>query len=87
MLKNRISEVLNAKGMQKKEFARMLGVTPQYISGICSGALRVSLKKYEDIADMLGVSLDDIIVIRPQESTILCPHCGKPIKFVKEEAE
>ena len=85
MIKNRISEVLQAKGIQKKDFAKTLGVSPQYISGICSGALMVSLKKYEEIAEILDVPLSDVIVIKPQESTILCPHCGRPIRFSKEE--
>ena len=84
-MNNRLSELLKAHGVTQKEFAKRLGVTPQYISAICCGNINVSFYKMEEIAKALGVDVSDIIARDRDSNLMYCPHCGRPIRFIKDE--
>lgn len=74
----RIKELLAERGMTGKELAKVLGVTPQYVSSIVNGGRSVSLNALISVADALNVPLSELIVDR---KAAICPHCGKEIRL------
>ena len=84
MMKNRLTEVLKTKGITQSAFAEEVGITPQYMSAICTGKVSVSLKKLSRFAEMLEVPLTELIKSNDEVGVFCCPHCGLPIRVVKE---
>lgn len=82
-MQNRLREILKEKKMTMKEFAAKAGVSPQYISGICNGTLKVSQRQLERFADLLGVPFTEMVIAPSMEGIFCCPHCGKPIMVSK----
>ncbi len=87
MYQIRLKEIMKAKGIRQKELAERLGVTVQYVNGIASGRLGVSISRLYDITRALGVSITDVLKEDSAQATIICPHCGKPIIFETEKAK
>ncbi len=58
----RILSVLNEKGMQQKELAEMMDVSPQQVSKIVKGKENLSLKTISKIEAVLGVRLFEVSV-------------------------
>lgn len=56
----RVLSVLNEKGMQQKELAEAMGVTPQQVSKIVKGKENLSLKTISKIETVLGVKLFEV---------------------------
>lgn len=79
MMQNKLKDILKAKGLSQKDFATMMGVTQQYISGVCRNALGVSIQQLQLFADRLGVSITDLLDLQTTGMTLTCPHCGLPI--------
>jgi len=50
-----IKEIRKKKGINQKEFAKLLGKTPTYISLIESDKKKPSLKFIEEVADYFGI--------------------------------
>ncbi len=68
---------MKERGVTQADLAKELGVTPQYISGITTGRLTVSLKRLGEIADILGVDPSELIIGEPRgQASFRCPHCG-----------
>lgn len=84
MVNNRLSEVLKTKKITKKRFAEMVGSTPQYITGICTGKLTVSVKQLARFAELLDVPIGDLFLSQHDTGVFYCPHCGMPIRVIKE---
>lgn len=82
MPRNNLHQVLKAHGLTQKAFADKLGTSPQYVSAICSGKLTASVKKLQEIADLLGVSLYDLLVDECPHSIFVCPHCGRAFRVM-----
>ncbi len=74
----RLKEVMKEKGVKQNDLAERLGVSSQYISGVVTGRLTVSLKRLYEIAEILEV--DPVSLLKGKENVFCCPHCGKPIK-------
>ena len=83
-IKMRVKELLREKGMTAKELAARLGMTETGLSIAISDKGNPPLKRLEEIAVALGVSVPELFAPQPT-NTITCPHCGKPIKFEKGE--
>lgn len=85
MADNRLSEILKAKHITKKDFAAMVGTSPQYITGICTGKLTLSIKQLSRFAELLGVPTSELLYSKEETQVFYCPHCGMPIRAIAEE--
>ena len=82
----RLKDILKEQGKTLNDLAEMLGVSRQALSKQVQGKMLVETA--QRIADALNVNLWELFV-DPQEvanvtqdnSTMTCPHCGKPIKI------
>lgn len=77
----RVKEILKEKGIAAKELAAKIGMTETGLSIAISEKGNPPLKRLQDIASALGVSVAELF--EPQDASQLigrCPHCGKPIK-------
>lgn len=81
----RLKEVMKEKGVKQNDLAEKLGVTSQYISGIVTGRLGVSLKRLYEIAEILDV--EPVSLLKGNENVFCCPHCGRPIKVAAIEED
>lgn len=81
----RVKEILKEKGIAAKELAAKIGMTETGLSIAISEKGNPPLKRLQDIASALGVSVAELF--EPQDASQLvgrCPHCGKPIKIKVE---
>lgn len=86
----RIKEVLQEKGWKSKDLAEALGKSKQQISNILTGNGNVSMTMLNEIANVLGVPVWQLLVspreiVEQSENTITCPTCGTKIEFKKKE--
>lgn len=79
----RLKEVLMERRISASELGRKIGTSAQYVSNVANGRVNVSTPKMKQIADALGVPLASLYD-GWDEPHIICPHCGKKIKVVKE---
>ena len=63
ILKLRIKEVLNEKGMTSKELSEKMGKSPQNISNIINGLKGISLSTLCEIAKLLDVEIRDLFAV------------------------
>ena len=79
----RIKEILDEKGLSQKEFAEMMGKSPQYISNILNADQGVSVNILIEFAKTLQVDFRDLFASTKEDrtTTVTCPHCGKPIEI------
>lgn len=87
MTKNRLAEVIKAKGLTQKSFAEMAGTSSQYINAVASGRLTASIKQLSRFAAILGVNVSDLFLEPQGNNVAFCPHCGKPIRIAAVEKE
>lgn len=60
------------------------GVSQPSVSQLING--NPTFDKLQEIASIIGVSVSELVADEKDASnTIICPHCGKPIKFEKGE--
>ena len=79
-----IKKVIKAHGFTMKSVADSLGITLAALSQIASG--NPSVKRLQEIADIIGVSLSELVSDESEEQTfIICPHCGERIKLSVEK--
>lgn len=79
-----IKKVIKAHGFTMKSVADSLGITLAALSQIASG--NPSIKRLQEIADIIGVSLSELVAdeASEKETYIICPHCGEKIKISVE---
>lgn len=81
----RVKEILKERGITAKELAAKIGMTETGLSIAISEKGNPPLRRLQDIASALGVSVAELF--EPQDASQLvgrCPHCGKPIKIKVE---
>jgi transcriptional regulator with XRE-family HTH domain len=64
----RIKELRMRTGMNQKELAEKVGLTPSFISQLENNQIAPSLSSFIQICDALGVSLSDTLEKRPEEA-------------------
>lgn len=79
----RVKELLKEKGITAKELAAKLGMTETGLGIAISDKGNPPLKRLQEIADALDVSVTDLFD-EPKKDTVSCPHCGGKIKVGKE---
>ena len=81
----RIKEILKEKGITLSQLADTMGVSRQALSRQVAGKLLV--EKAEEIANALDVPIWQLFAsseeVQKENNNIVCPHCGKTIKFEK----
>lgn len=90
-----IKRAIKEHGKEVREIAYKMGITPTALSQQINGKMykgrRVppnpSVDVLTRIANAIGCDVVDLFEPAHQEepNTITCPHCGKLIKFTKEE--
>ena len=72
MIKNRINEIRNVKGLTFEELAEKAGLSQGYVHQMASGERNVSLKNLEKLAGALGCRPEDLVGTEtPTNSDIL----------------
>jgi transcriptional regulator with XRE-family HTH domain len=61
MLKNRIAEIRNARGLSIEELAAKADMSPSYISRMSRGERNISLRNLEKLATALECSPEDLM--------------------------
>jgi transcriptional regulator with XRE-family HTH domain len=85
-----IKKVIKSKGFTLGEVAARMK-KPNGKVGLPQSALsqliingNPTFDKLQEIASIIGVSVSELVADEKDASnTIICPHCGKPIKFEK----
>ena len=80
----RLKEIAKAKGVSGSELARRMGVSPAYINQAMQGKVNLSVAKCEEFARALGVPVASLFDGWHDPEVTICPHCGQPIKLVKD---
>ena len=66
----------------KQAKAPKKGMSQSSLSQLLNGS--TPLDRLQEIASIIGVSVSELVADEKDVSnTIICPHCGKPIKFEK----
>ena len=88
---DRLKAIMRQKGVTQVELSEKLGITKSAFYQRING--NPSLSSIKELADALGVEVWELFIDREDiiknegigndkpEMTIVCPHCGKPIKI------
>lgn len=79
----RVTEICKDRGIQKKDLANILGITPTGLSKAINQDYP-QLQTLERIATALGVEVSELFT-DSKNGQFCCPHCGKAIRFEKGE--
>ena len=82
MAKHYIKEYIKASGMTSAEVASKLGITPGAFSQTVNGNPTVEM--IARVAEVLNIESFELLKPPGNNTTLTCPHCGKPIKFTIE---
>lgn len=58
---NQVKGRIYKLGLKNKEVAEKLGYTPEHFSSVINGRRNISLKKLEELADILGCSVKSLL--------------------------
>ena len=72
-----IKKVIKDRGLEVKEIAARMNITPTGLSQHING--NPSVEVLERIAKAIGCDISELF--EPVSSRITCPHCGKEIKI------
>ena len=81
----RIKEFMSERNVTSAWRANKVGISKVAVSNIVTGKSSPSLDNIIKIADVLNVSIAELIGEEKNDNTITCPHCGKKIKIEKGE--
>lgn len=56
-----------------------IGMSQGSLSSILNGNPSINILK--DVADIIGVTLPELVADDTASGTLFCPHCGKPIEI------
>ncbi|WP_444367738.1 helix-turn-helix domain-containing protein [Prevotella sp.] len=75
-----IKKAIKKSGFTISKVAEKLGIAqPSLTAQLINGTM--SLTRPKEIADILGVSLSELLADENDQQgiSVVCPHCGKPI--------
>lgn len=81
-----VQKVIKAHGWTLEKVAKQLK-NQRGGTGISQGSLTTALNgnptigKLQEIADIIGVSLSELVADEGEAVGLVCPHCGKPLKI------
>lgn len=82
-----IRKIIKAKKMKVGTLAEETGLSATYISGILNGKKTPSVKVIEKIADVLGVTMKELVLEQNDEGTTLEDENKKTLHSLENEAE
>lgn len=78
-----IKKAIKESGFTISKVAEKLGIAqPSLTAQLINGTM--SLSRAKEIADIIGVSLSELVADENEQqggASIVCPHCGKPIEI------
>lgn len=77
-LAEKIKSIANEHGKTISGMAGEMGVAQSHLSRTINNP-RITLQDLEKIANVIGCNVSDFF--SREENTLICPHCGKPIKI------
>ena len=80
-----VKKAIKEKGFTISKVAELLGITqPSLTAQLTNGTM--SLIRAKEIADIIGVPLSELVADEDEQkgTSIVCPHCGKPINVKLE---
>lgn len=80
-----IKDIMNERGVTSAWLAENVGISKVAVSNIITGKSSPSLDNLLKIAEVLNVSITELIGEEKKDNTVQCPHCGKKIKIEKGE--
>lgn len=81
----KIKEIMGERSVTSAWLAEKVGISKVAVSNIVTGKSSPSLDNLIKIADVLKVSITELIGEEKEDNTITCPHCGGIIKIEKGE--
>ena len=66
VLKNRIEEIRNDRGMRQEELAKALGVSRQTISSLENGRYNPSIGLAYKVAKLFGMAIEDVFIFEEE---------------------
>lgn len=75
-----IKKAIKESGFTISKVAEKLGIAqPSLTAQLINGTM--SLSRAKEIADIIGISLSELVADEndQQGTSLVCPHCGKPI--------
>ena len=75
-IRERLESLIKQSGMSKKEVAERMGAHPGSFNSLLVSPSWTTL---QNLAKALDIEVEDIFY-----HTIVCPHCGKPIRIKVE---
>lgn len=80
----RIKEILREKGMTSKELALKLEMSETGLSLAIGENGNPPLKRLEQIAKELNVSIAELFETPHEKGVVICPGCGRRYRLVEE---
>lgn len=85
----RIDKIMKERNISNQELAKILNVSPQYISEVINERKNITLQALEKIANALDVPVAALIDGYHEKeqlgySSFNCPYCGKVILVEKD---
>lgn len=83
-----IKKAIKESGFTISKVAERLGIAqPSLTAQLINGTMSISRAK--EIADIIGVSLSELVADEndQQGTSLVCPHCGKPIEISVKRGE
>lgn len=81
----RLKEIMQEKGITSIALASMVGLSKNTISNLINNKTKPSLDTLNEIAEKIGVPIWQLFAspeeVQTENNTIVCPHCGNPIKI------
>ena len=78
-----IKKAIKAHGLEVREVARRMEITPTGLSQHING--NPSVEVLERIANAIGCDISELFEqVNSSVLNVACPHCGKPIKIKVE---
>ena len=86
-IKERIEQVIDQRGLTKKEVAERMGKFKQAFNYVVTDP---KWSVIEEVAKAIGISTEEMLFShdydKPTDGTFICPHCGKGVRISIEKS-